>query len=120
MKPTPTPWKTGRATLGALPCIAQLNGKVIAVLQGPIGDTEQLANAEHIVRCVNSFEELLQACRESLAWFDEVYPADVLTGQSGDLTSIRIVEMRELCRAAIRKARFRIPLAVDICRRSMK
>jgi|SRR5579863_8121716 hypothetical protein len=99
MKPTPTPWKTGRATLGALPCIAQLNGKVIAVLQGPIGDTEQLANAEHIVRCVNSFEELLQACRESLAWFDEVYPADVFESKSD-----RIVEMRELCRAAIRKA----------------
>ena len=47
---------------------------------------------------------LLAACKQSLSWFDEVYPADIFTGESGDAGAIRIRNMREACRAAIQIA----------------
>ena len=47
-------------------------------------------------------DALLKACRESLRWFDELYPADVFTGKAPDTK--RIATMRESCREAIKLA----------------
>lgn len=58
------------------------------------------ANAELIVRAVNNHQALLEACKGSLKWFDDVYPADVFTGESEDIQAIRIRNLREACRTA--------------------
>jgi len=71
---TPTPWSLGMrtATYGKImsddterPCIAH-----VMQMAGPDGkpDAESLANAAHIVRCVNHHDELVNALRGMLNW----------------------------------------------------
>jgi len=50
--------------------------------------------------------ELTDLCGELLRhWFDEIYPADVFDGSSGDPGAVKVVYFREKLRAVVGKAK---------------
>jgi Lon protease-like protein len=80
VKHTATPWYTGKydPTLIASEADPYRN---VAVTYGD--DAEATANAELIVRAVNSHEVLISACRLALAWFDDRHEELVDTALDG-------------------------------------
>ena len=70
VKHTPTPWKLAADGRTIYTSMAQgFPDNIIAStarsIYGQVGDPK--ANAEHIVRCVNSHDALLEACQRALA-----------------------------------------------------
>lgn len=110
-EPTPRPWELGqnqhpmsenflRPAIGA-------EGREEAIAIVPSDGDEDAANAKHIVRCVNAFDDLLTACQRMLQAFDPTYPGachqecfDTSDGHGYELRETAI----EATKAAIAKA----------------
>ncbi len=88
MEHTPLPWET----LGSAQVVAPDNKSMICEMSEPRDYEgyptamhvrpkiwnphfkEACANAEYIVKCVNSHEKLVEACKELLEWMGAKYP----------------------------------------------
>ena len=65
MEHTPTPWKAYQNALGIWS---------ISTDSELIGQIWRHFNAEHIVKCVNSYDKLVEALKEAKEWLSEEYP----------------------------------------------
>ena len=49
--------------------------------------------------------EMYEVLEKSSSWFNEIYPADMFTGESGDATVVRIRDTRDSGNVALAHAR---------------
>ena len=94
---TPRPWMQGEANdIWSADRKYRIGTTIMAMRRA---SQEDLANAELIVRAVNAHDDLVAACREALEAFEEEIDRETR------LKSMRSWHARDLCEAALRKAR---------------
>lgn len=96
-EPTPTPWKVeGRALFPENP----LYGKIADVYEYVSGEENAVANANFIVRAVNSHEALLEAAKDALCELDPdcKYDGSNYNGEPSDKGNSRIQTILALYR----------------------
>lgn len=68
---------------------------------GAVADREGNLVVCGCCQLVTIIGRLRDAAIPALEWFEQVYPADVFTGISGDEGAVKVVEIRENLRAAL-------------------